>query len=700
MKRIILLLTLITAFLSGFSQGRKIIMVPSGGSIYTTDAVATWNIRPGDTLLLNESVSQMYLGGLRGTEDSNIVVMASGPDVTIGKGSNRNVETPFPYGVKFINLTINGGTTHKTGWLMVGPNFVTVENVSIDSVGIGLQIKRFPDTTDQNTTYPKANMRNIKLKNIRVTNSDNEGFYLGSTMSAGQEGSTRPNTQPAMIMGLWVDSLYGKNNGWDCVQITDAFNVVGTRFISDSAGIKNVSAQSSGITIQDAASGIFDSLTSNYSVAAGLNIFAQGILKITNVKIKKAADSSHSYAVFVDNRGSHGLPFYYPRTLLVSNMDIGAGNHVTAFGNLQSLNGGAYTPALTGKIVNLTTVSGNKSDAVPNTYFGGTFGTPFTETSDSIVLYDNGTIDTFHVQGTVDLIAPPAAPMFFYVKNTSNGVRLKWNACLNNGGSPILGYKIYKGRTAGGATTLLTTVSKDSLGYTDLAVTQDSTYSYVVTAYNASYESYNPANIINEYLITYNQIGAPATPLTVTLAGTPSNNSVVLSWSPADPRNSALTAYNIYRGLSGGSRSLVGSVNGSTLTYVDGGLTNGTAYDYDVRAVNGIGTANPSNILTLTPTSAGVPSAPQSVAATPGTGQITITWTAPITDGGSSITSYQILRGTVPGGAKNSIGTVSGSTFIKVDNSRPAGTVYYYMVRAINANGNGALSTEVSAAAN
>jgi hypothetical protein len=67
-----------------------------------------------------------------------------------------------------------------------------------------------------------------------------------------------------------------------------------------------------------------------------------------------------------------------------------------------------------------------------------------------------------------------------------------------------------------------------------------------------------------------------------------------------------------------------------------------------------------------------------------------LNWTAPI-----SATSYNIKRGTTPGGPYSTIATVSSTTFN--DTTVSDGTTYYYVVSGINNDGEGPNSSEVSA---
>jgi len=127
-------------------------------------------------------------------------------------------------------------------------------------------------------------------------------------------------------------------------------------------------------------------------------------------------------------------------------------------------------------------------------------------------------------------------------------------------------------------------------------------------------------------------------------------------------------------------------------------VTNGTAYFYQVAAVNAVGTSARSSEASATPQAAAtVPSAPLSLAATGGTGTVSLSWSAPASNGGSAITGYNVYRGTSAGGegptpiASNVAGT--SLTDALVTN----GTAYFYQVAAVNAVGTSARSSEASA---
>ena len=83
-----------------------------------------------------------------------------------------------------------------------------------------------------------------------------------------------------------------------------------------------------------------------------------------------------------------------------------------------------------------------------------------------------------------------------------------------------------------------------------------------------------------------------------------SSGQVKLTWK-APPNNDGdpITSYYIFRSTTSGSFSTTptATVGGSTLTYTDTGLTNGTTYYYVVEAVNAVGASPKSKQASATP---------------------------------------------------------------------------------------------------
>jgi len=142
---------------------------------------------------------------------------------------------------------------------------------------------------------------------------------------------------------------------------------------------------------------------------------------------------------------------------------------------------------------------------------------------------------------------------------------------------------------------------------------------------------------------------------------------------------------------------VVRTVNGFPAAATDAvvsGLTNGTAYNFRVRAVNAVGVgvlSAPSNAVTPATATATVPGWPAIGRADPGAagGAITATanWPEATDDGGSPITGYRVralrLSSTVAVlGATTS--PVQPSSSRALEMKLPVAGDYRFMVRAIN----------------
>jgi len=183
-------------------------------------------------------------------------------------------------------------------------------------------------------------------------------------------------------------------------------------------------------------------------------------------------------------------------------------------------------------------------------------------------------------------------------------------------------------------------------------------------------------------------IGAPRDLLVLPRAG-----KVELSWTmPAGGSGSPITNYSIYMGTSAGAETLFAIV-GNVTSYTATSLENGREYYFMVAAMNAVGTGANSTEASATP--ATVPSAPLGLVMTPMNGSVVLKWTAPAYNGGSPVTNYTIYMGTAPGEEVylKTVGNVTSCTAMGLTN----GETYYFKVSALNGEGEGAPSTEVSA---
>ena len=135
-------------------------------------------------------------------------------------------------------------------------------------------------------------------------------------------------------------------------------------------------------------------------------------------------------------------------------------------------------------------------------------------------------------------------------------------------------------------------------------------------------------------------VGHPSAPRSVTAR--PGNATVRVGWvPPLHDGGAAIDRYAVQRAATeSGPWSTVASVAATTFAWKNTGLTNGTRYYYRVRAHNRVGLGTPSAVVNAVPRT--VPSAPQSPTTTWGDASITVSWSAPASDGGAPVSEYQL----------------------------------------------------------
>ncbi|HEY4496779.1 MAG TPA: fibronectin type III domain-containing protein [Candidatus Paceibacterota bacterium] len=213
------------------------------------------------------------------------------------------------------------------------------------------------------------------------------------------------------------------------------------------------------------------------------------------------------------------------------------------------------------------------------------------------------------------------------------------------------------------------------------ALYPNGSYTLKATAYDSATPRNQTASAGRTITIS-NTIGGQGQPDTTAptaptnLSGTPSSNSVQLSWSGSTD-NVGVTGYEIHRGSALGLNfQLIETV--SALSFSNSGLSANTTYTYKVRAKDDAGNLSSfSNTITVVTLGSGEnqpPSVPQNVSASPeSTTSIKITWNAS-TDPENNTISYTIYRGT------SELTSVNGTSY--TDTGLSPSTSYTYKVRA------------------
>ena len=153
------------------------------------------------------------------------------------------------------------------------------------------------------------------------------------------------------------------------------------------------------------------------------------------------------------------------------------------------------------------------------------------------------------------------------------------NMSWNTPGGTVSGYYVYRGASAGSATTPLFGSPISSTSYSDTSASAGTTYYYAVAAENAS----GTGAALRRRQRPDLPGGSPRA-----WAQRPSRlPRSTLSWTTP---GGTVTSYNVYRSTSAGNEGTV-AIGSTTLTsYSDTTASAGTTYYYKVAAVNGTGT--------------------------------------------------------------------------------------------------------------
>jgi Zn-dependent metalloprotease len=251
---------------------------------------------------------------------------------------------------------------------------------------------------------------------------------------------------------------------------------------------------------------------------------------------------------------------------------------------------------------------------------------------------------------------------------------VSWTAPASTGGSPITGYTVTASPGGGTATTTGATAAV----VTGLA--NGTSYRFTVTATNAIGTS--PASAASSAVIPKTTPSAPTS-----VVATPGGARATLSWTaPVRNGGSKITRYTVTVSPGGRTATTTGATK-ATVT----GLTSDTSYTFTVIATNVVG-SSPESLPSTAVTPLTAPSAPADVLVIRAGAKAFVSWTAPVSNGGSAITRYTVKAS--PGGRTV---TTTGSTTATVTGLGVSSS-YTFFVTATNVVGISAASTESAAA--
>ena len=281
----------------------------------------------------------------------------------------------------------------------------------------------------------------------------------------------------------------------------------------------------------------------------------------------------------------------------------------------------------------------------------------------------------------------PAAPSISAVALDTGAVGVSF-AVGSDGGSPVTNFEF---SLDGGSSWVTRSPAGVSSPITIGGLVGGQTYSVMLRAVNAVGSS----AASNQSTVTAK--GAPQAP---DISGITSGDRT-LRVSFASPANGGTPITNYEYSVDGGTTWTTRSPASTASPVIVSGLTNGTAFPVRVRAVNAVGSGAASSTVVGTPRT--TPGAPSIDSGTVGgvDGAIDVTFTAPVDDGGSTITTYQYS--TDAGATWRARGTGSTSsplriTALSVDGSTAliGGRPYPVEIRAVNVVGAGVASATAS----
>lgn len=270
-------------------------------------------------------------------------------------------------------------------------------------------------------------------------------------------------------------------------------------------------------------------------------------------------------------------------------------------------------------------------------------------------------------------VTVPSAPAGVTITAGDTQIFLNWAV-----DDEVTSYNVYYGTTAGVTIANGTKVTGATSGGAITGLVNGTPYHFVVTAVNAVGES-----ALSSEVGATPQLAIPGVPSGVTI--TAGNEQVSVNWTAVAGADSYNVYYRTTAGVTtGNGTKIADAVSGSAIT----GLVNGTSYYVIVTAVNVVGESAKSSEVSASPIPP--PPVPTGLSLSSGNAQVILSW-----PNVSGATSYNVYYNTTTGvtiadGTKIT-NTTSGIPITGLTN----GTSYYFVVTAVSAGGESAVSGEV-----
>jgi PKD repeat protein len=208
-------------------------------------------------------------------------------------------------------------------------------------------------------------------------------------------------------------------------------------------------------------------------------------------------------------------------------------------------------------------------------------------------------------------------------------------------------------------------------------------------------DSASPANTATSTVTV--KVSAVGSPLTATASALPTSGQIPLNVSFTGSASGGTPPYSYSWNFGDGSAT--STAQNPSHTYTTAGTY--TAKLTVTDSASPAKTASSTVSITASPIAGTPPGPPTGLTAAPGNGQVSLSWTPPVNNGGVAISGYKVYRGTTSGGetlvTTGGCSAVSGTATSCTDTGLTNGQKYFYEVSAVNAIGEGNKSNEASA---
>ena len=343
-----------------------------------------------------------------------------------------------------------------------------------------------------------------------------------------------------------------------------------------------------------------------------------------------------------DNNGLRISAFKNPATGDFASVIVNTGS--SAITETIHLNG-AYAPVIT-PWVTTATLDVAQQQSIPATGDGSSF--TYTIPAKSIVTLTGTATTTPVTEAPVGLLSTGA---------TTSTIALSWTNNLIS----ATGYTVQRSSDGTNWTTLSNTVPPGTYTYTDSGLPANTLFSYRVQANNGTLRS----NIVA-------QMTQPPAPSNLTASYSASTQNVTLNWT----RNgSSITDYAVDVSTDGGNTWTTQSagISSSSSSYTDTTVPELAALQYRVRAVYGLNSSVPTNVVVVTST---VLKAPSGLSVSASGKSAVLKWT----DNTTTNSTVSIERST-DGTNWAVLASVNHAVQTYTDSTLAEGGTYYFRIR-------------------